>query len=164
MAIDAGLGKKQRATAEMLNKWCLLPQFIHILMAHKYNVSIVEATKDPEVARLVMCAIRHHVHNHGFSNIGGHACMAMYDLQFTQCLGKDQTQLILAALYLTEIINATLTTIHDDDEHIGVKTRSIHTSQPSSVDRSATIKAPQRDKRRFDVIIYDEHLRQLPWH
>ena len=35
MAVDAGLGTKQRATAEMLNKWCLLPQFIHILMAHK---------------------------------------------------------------------------------------------------------------------------------
>ena len=118
MAVDAGLGTKQRATAEMLNKWCLLPQFIHILMAHKYNMSIVEAAKDPKVARLVTYAMRYHVHNHGFSNIGGHACMPMYDLQFTQCLGKDQTQLILAALYLTEIINATLTTIHDDDGYL----------------------------------------------
>ena len=44
--------------------------------------------------------------------------MAMYDLQFTQCLGKDQTQLILAALCLTEIINANLTTIHDDDKSL----------------------------------------------
>ena len=118
MAIDAGLGKKQRATAEMLNKWCLLPQFIHILMAHKYNMSIVEAAKDPKVARLVIYAMRHHVHNHGFSNIGGHACMPMYDLHFTQCLGNNQTQLILAALYLTEIVNATLTTIHDDDKYL----------------------------------------------
>ena len=44
--------------------------------------------------------------------------MPMYDLQFTPCLGKDQSQLILAALYLTEIRNATLTTIHDDGGYL----------------------------------------------
>ena len=37
---------------------------------------------------------------------------------FTSCLGKDQSQMILAALYLTEIINATLTTIHVDEEYL----------------------------------------------
>ena len=91
MAVDAGLGTKQRATAEMLNKWCLLPPFIHSLMAHKCHVSIVEAAKDPKMALLVTHAMRHHVHNHGFSNIGGQSCMAMCNIQFTQCLGKDQT-------------------------------------------------------------------------
>ena len=90
MAVDTGPGTTQRATAEMLNKWCLLPQFILILMAHKCNMSIVEAAKDPKVARLVIYAMRHHVHTNGFSNIGGHACMPMYDLQFTPCLGKEQ--------------------------------------------------------------------------
>ena len=80
MAIDAGLGKKQRATAEMVNKWCLLPLFIHILMADKCNVSVVETAKDPKVAKVVIYAMIHHVHNHGFSNIGGHACMTMYGL------------------------------------------------------------------------------------
>ena len=115
MAVDAGQGDKQRVTTEMVNKWCLLPMFIHILMAHKRNISIVEVAKDPEVARLVIYAMRHHVHNHGFSNIGGHAYMPMYELHHTQCLVDNQTQVILAALYLTEIVNATLTTIHDDD-------------------------------------------------
>ena len=66
MAVDAGLGTKQRATAEMLNKWCLLPKFIHILMAHKQNMSIVEKAKDPKVAQLVIYVMRHHVHNHDF--------------------------------------------------------------------------------------------------
>ena len=37
MAIDAGLGMQQRATTEMVNKWCLLPMFIHVLLAHKMN-------------------------------------------------------------------------------------------------------------------------------
>ena len=44
--------------------------------------------------------------------------MPMYDLHSTQCLGNNQTQVILAALYLTEIVNATLTTIHDDDKYL----------------------------------------------
>ena len=39
MAIDAGLGDKQRATTEMINKWYLLPIFIHILLAHETNKS-----------------------------------------------------------------------------------------------------------------------------
>ena len=115
MAVDAGQGNKQRVTTEMVNKWYLLPMFIHILMAHKRNNLIVEAAKDPEVARLVIYAMRHHVHNHGFSNIVGHACMPVYELHYTQCLVDNQTQVILAALYLTEIVNAALTTIHDDD-------------------------------------------------
>ena len=42
--------------------------------------------------------------------------MPMYELHHTQCLVDNQTQVILAALYLTEIVNATLTTIHDDDK------------------------------------------------
>ncbi len=46
MAIDAGLGKKQHATAEMLNKWCLLPKLIHILSAHKSNIYLIEAAKN----------------------------------------------------------------------------------------------------------------------
>ena len=56
--------------------------------------------------------------------------MAMYDLQFNQCLGKDQTQFILAALYLTEIINATLTTIDDDDENLSA-TKQGQSTHPS---------------------------------
>ena len=82
MSMHAGLGEQQRATAEMANKWCLLPQFMHILMANKYNLSLNEATKYPKVDRLVTYAMRHHVHNHDFSNIAGHACMTMYNLVF----------------------------------------------------------------------------------
>ena len=99
-------------------------------MAHKYNMSIVEAAKDPKVAALVIYAMRHHVHNHGFSNIGGHACMSMYDLQFNQCLGKDEIQFILAALYLTEIMNATLTSIDDDYENL-LATKQGRSTHPS---------------------------------
>ena len=98
---------------------------------------IVEAAKDPKVALLVIYAMRYHVHNHGFSNIGGHVHMPMYDLQFTLCLGRDQSQIILAALYLTEIINATLPTIHDDNGYLLVTTQDELTAkwQKSSLKR-----------------------------
>ena len=77
MAIHAELEEQQRAAAEMANKWCLLPHFMHILMAKKYNMSLNEAAKDPKVAQLLIYAMRQNVHNHGFSNIDGHACMLM---------------------------------------------------------------------------------------
>ena len=135
MAIDAGLGEKQRATTEMVNKWCMLPLCIHILWADKNNVSVVETAKDPKVAKLVTCAMRHHVHNHGFSNIGGHACMSVYDLQYNQCLWKGDTQIILAALYLTEIINATLASIDDEYENLSAteQGRSTHPSRETLI-------------------------------
>ena len=118
LAIDAGLGTVQRATTEMLNKWCLLPKFIHILWAHKMNKSLVEAAKDPRVARIVIYAMRHHVHNHGFSNLGGHGCIVWYGLNLTQNMAESPYHLVMAALYLTEIVNAALTTIYDDDGKI----------------------------------------------
>ena len=139
----------------MTNKWCLLPHFMHILLANKCNISLNETVKDPKVAWLVIYAIRHHVHNHGFSNIGNHVCMPMYNLQFTSCLGKDQSQMILAALYLTEIINATLTTIHVQKEYLSEKRRR-------SVDHCTANKASQIDKRSFTVIFYDEQICKLP--
>ena len=115
MAIDTGLGKKPRATVEMVNKLCLLPRFIQILMAHKLNMLLAEVAKDPKVAQTVIYAMKHHVQNHGFSNLGGHGCMPIYDLVHTPVIAESQYQIIMAALYLTEIINATLTTIHDDN-------------------------------------------------
>ena len=55
--------------------------------------------------------------------------MPMYDLHSTQCLGNNQTQVILAALYLTEIVNATLTTIHDDDKYLSDPSQEELTAQ-----------------------------------
>ena len=118
MAVDAGKGTNQRATAEMVNKWCLLPKIIHFLMAHKCSTSIVKTAKSAEVAGLVLYAMRHHVHNQGFSNIQGHACMPMYGLHQTQCLATGHGQVILAALYLVEMVNATLTTIQDNNQSL----------------------------------------------
>ena len=121
MAVDAGKGTNQRATAEMVNKWCLLPKIIHLLMAHKSSTSIVETAKSAEVAGLVLYTMRHHVHNQGFSNIQGHACMPMYGHHQTQCLATVASgpgQVILAALYLVEMVNATLTTIQDNDQSL----------------------------------------------
>ena len=42
--------------------------------------------------------------------------MFVYDLSHTNLLVNGDTEVILAALYLTEIVNAALTTIHDDDK------------------------------------------------
>ena len=118
MAVDAGKGANQCATAEMVNKWCLLPKIIHLLMAYKSSTSTVETAKSAEVAGLVLYTMRHHVHNQGFSNIQGHACMPMYGHQQTQCLATGLGQVILAALYLVEMVNATLTTIQDNDQSL----------------------------------------------
>ena len=116
MAIDAGLGDKQRATTEMINKWCLLPIFIHILQAHKTNKSLVDTASDPDVTRLILYAMRHHVHNHGNINLSGHPCMWMiYELPNTPNLASGECQVIPASLYLTEIVNAALTTLHHSD-------------------------------------------------
>jgi len=124
MAVDAGKGSNQRATTEMVNKWCLLPKIIHLLMAHKSSTSIVETAKSAEVAGLVLYAMRHHVHNQGFSNIQGHACMPMYGQSHVQCLATVASgpgQVILAALYLVEMVNASLTTIQDNEESLSNK-------------------------------------------
>ena len=67
MAVDAGKGANQCATAEMVNKWCLLPKIIHLLMAYKSSTSTVETAKSAEVAGLVLYTMRHRVHNHGSS-------------------------------------------------------------------------------------------------
>ncbi len=75
MAINSGLGYKQRATTEMVNKWCLLPIFIHILLAHKTNKSLVDTASDPDITSLILYAMRHHVQNHGNINLSCHPCM-----------------------------------------------------------------------------------------
>ena len=56
--------------------------------------------------------------------------MGLYDIQFSPCLGKGETQIILSALYLTEITNATLTSIDDDYENLSA-TKQGQSTQPS---------------------------------
>ena len=116
MAIDVGLGEKQRATTEMVNKWCLLPIFIHILLAHKTNKSLMDTASDPSVTSLILYAMRHHVHNHGNVNLSSHPCMHLiYELPRTRNLASGKCQVIPASIYLTEIVNAALTTLHHSD-------------------------------------------------
>ena len=116
LSIDAGLGEKQRVTTEMVNKWCMLPKFIHILLAHKKNKSLVDTARDPHVTRTILYAMRHHVHNHGNINLSCHPCMhVIYEFPKIPCLAVGECQVIPAALYLTEIVNAALTTIHHSD-------------------------------------------------
>ena len=116
MAIDEGLGEKQSATTEMVNKWCLLLIFIHILLAHKTNKSLMDTASDPSVTSLILYAMRHHVHNHGNVNLSSHPCMHLiYELPRTPNLASGECQVIPASLYLTEIVNSALTTLHNYD-------------------------------------------------
>ena len=116
LSIDAGLGEKQRVTTEMVNKWCMLPKFIHILLAHKKNKSLVDTARDPHVTRTILYAMRHHVHNHGNINLSCHPCMhVFYEFPKIPCLAVGECEVIPAVLYLTEIGNAALTTIHHSD-------------------------------------------------
>ena len=115
MAVDAGLGNKQRATTEMLNKWVLLPQILHLLLAHKKNISLVDAAKDEKVGMMVVYAMRHHVTNHGTSNLITDQCAPWYGVNREFNMAEGENNVIIAALYLTEIVNAALTTITDND-------------------------------------------------
>ena len=123
MAVHAGLGEKQRATTEMLNKWCLLPRFIHLLLAHKKNMSLVEAAKDEKVAMIVVYAMRHHVTNHGTSNLVTDFCAPWYGLKKEPNMAEGENNVIIAALYMTEIVNAALTTITDNDGIVKKKSK-----------------------------------------
>ena len=62
--------------------------------------------------------------------------MGLYDIQFSPCLGKGETQIILAALYLTEITNATLASIDDDYENLSATEQgeSTHPSHEVLID------------------------------
>ncbi len=75
MAIDAGIGSYQQVTVKMVNKWCILPKFMHTLISHKTNKSLVDVSKYPETLRIVLYAMRHHVHDHASSNVQGHPCL-----------------------------------------------------------------------------------------
>jgi len=124
----------------------MLPMFIHILWAHKMNMTLIEAAKDPKVAQIVIYAMRHHVHNHGFSNLGGHGCMVWYGLNATPVMAESSYQVVMAALYLTEIINATLTTIYDNDGSI------MNEDQLTSVRREKLIKETHEVSMLFSTM------------
>ena len=115
MAVDAGLGNKQRATTEMVNKWALLPRYLHLLLAHKKNISLVDTTKDERVGMMVIYAMRHHVTNHGTSNLVTDACAPWYGVKKESNMAEGENNVIIAALYITEMVNAALTTITDND-------------------------------------------------
>ena len=104
MAIDTGLEDKERATTEMVNKWCLLPIFIHILLAHKTNKSLIDTGSDPNVTRTILYAMRYHVQNHGDMNPSCHPCMyVIYGFPKILCLASGECQVMPILLYLTEL-------------------------------------------------------------
>ena len=75
MVPHAALGMNQRATAEMVNKWVLVPQIMHILTANRDHKYLIGVTKDKKLRRLVDYLMRHHVHDYSTSNLAAHACM-----------------------------------------------------------------------------------------
>ena len=115
MAVDAGLGHNQCATTEFFNKWVLLPQILHLLLAHKKNISLVDAAKDEKVGMMVIYAMRHHVTNHGTSNLVTDTCAPWYGVNKEYNMAEGENNVIIAALYITEMVNAALTPITDND-------------------------------------------------
>ena len=113
MSIDVGLGANQHCTAEMVNKWRLLPLFIHVLQEHKMNKSVIYTARDPNVHHIILYSMRHHAQNFGNQNLSGQACKSIVDkLPKIPCLALGECQIIPALLYLTDIDNAALSTIH----------------------------------------------------
>ena len=110
MAVHAALGRQQRATVEMINKWMLLPKFMHILTAHTTHRSLVETSRNEELLRLILYLVRHHVHSFSSANLGAHQCLTIvYKFPMAPaCLPTSEYVMLHASLYLTEIINAYL--------------------------------------------------------
>ena len=125
MAIDEGLGTNQGSMAEMGNKWMLLPKIMHILLAHRKNKSLIDISKDPETIRTVLYTMSHHVYDYGYSNIAGHPYMShVYNVPADiSNLARGQFSYVLAALYITKIVNASLTTTYLYNDKIDVRKR-----------------------------------------
>ena len=84
-------------------------------MAHKKNISLVDAAKDEKGGMMVVYAMRHHVTNNGTSNLITDQCAPWYGVNREFNMAEGENNAIIAALYLTEIVNAALTTITDND-------------------------------------------------
>ena len=125
MAVHPALGRHQRATSEMVNKWVLVPKFMHIFTAHKTHTSLFETSRNKELERQVLYITRHHVHNHFASNLGAHPCIKIvYKFQVQpQCLPTSSYTIMHASLYLAKVVNAYLTdeTLHDPSKSIESK-------------------------------------------
>merc|ERR1712051_138641 len=79
------------------------------------NMSLVETAKDEKVAQIVITVMRHHVTNHGTSNLVADICTPWYGLNKEPNIAEGDNNVIIAALYMTEIVNAALTTIPAND-------------------------------------------------
>ena len=64
---------------------------------------------------MVIYAMRHHVTNHGTSNLVTDACAPWYGVKKEYNMAEGENNVIIAALYITEMVNAALTTITDND-------------------------------------------------
>ena len=80
-----------------------------IITQDKY---LVDLSKDPEILRIVLYVMRHHVHYHVSSNVQGHACLSqVYNFPTTPTnLPASHFDYILPSLYLTKIVNTSLAT------------------------------------------------------
>lgn len=125
MAVHPVLGKNQRATTEMINKFMLVPPFMHIFTAHMTHTSLFEVSKNKDLLRQVLYATRHHVHAHSTANLGAHACMkSVYLFQMAPfCLPVSDYTIMHAALFLADVVNAYMTdeTLHDQSKTIETK-------------------------------------------
>ena len=125
MAVHPVLGKNQRATTEMINKFMLVPPFMHIFTAHMTHTSLFEVSKNKDLLRQVLYTTRHHVHAHSTANLGAHACMkSVYLFQMVPfCLPTSDYTIIHAALFLADVVNAYMTdaTLHDQSKTIETK-------------------------------------------
>ena len=97
MAVHVALGKQQRATVEMVNKWMLFPKFMHIFTAHKTHQSLVETSRNEELLRKILYGVRHHIHSFSSANLGAHSCIS-HVYKFPQpppCLPTSQCACLL---------------------------------------------------------------------
>ena len=61
--------------------------------------------------------------NHGTSNLVGDICTPWYGLTKEPNVAQGENNVIIAALYMTEVVNAALTTISDSDKDTNNKTK-----------------------------------------
>ena len=149
MAVDLGLGEKeQRVSAEMMNKWVILPRIMHVLIARQNNQTLEETAASDTVQNLVKYLLRHHVHNFGVQALLGHHIMSYgYDLNMTENLASSASYAILAAsIFISETINAALSNV-------------VITGSETLEEQKKT--SPRRNQNSFQHVLHHDQLLRL---
>lgn len=117
MSLDFNDGPSQHITAEMANKYLLVPIIIHILYSHLHGMTLKKCAKDTKCQNIVLYTMRHHIHQAGILTIKVHpAAVRVYEIGARHhTIASPEHNIIGTALYFAEFVNTCLRDVADVD-------------------------------------------------